>query len=278
MVVDSTLVDRMSRRALVRYQCWPGTSIGCPRREGVPRSLLPAPFVTMEAVILRKQRRGSKRSVVVLGLSATTALCVTLEATRDVVYGPDYRFVLWNLVLGWIPLWLSLSIYDAYRGGARIIRLAPVILLWLLFLPNAPYLMTDLIHLREHLDAPRWFDALLLMLSGATGLLICFASMYLVHAVLRHRLGAVVAWKLIAAILVLVGAGLYLGRFLRWNSWDMLTQPVRRAEQVLPHLTNQDALVRALLLIGLMAGGLSLGYALFFRFVESRRSDTGAAS
>ena len=146
-----------------------------------------------------------------------------------------------------------------------------------LFLPNAPYLATDMIHLRQYGDAPRAYDATLLAGAGTTGLLLGFASLYLVHAELRHRLGSHVAWKLVAAILVLASLGVYVGRVLRWNSWDLLIQPTHCIEQVLPHLTNQDALAHALLLVVLMTGALSLGYTFFYRLLKQRMPNAAQA-
>jgi len=104
---------------------------------------------------------------------------------------------------------------------------------WLVFFPNAPYLLTDLIHLRPRTEAaPFWFDWLMLVSFAVTGLLYACISLSQVHRCLKSKLPD---WRCEAAILGLLGLtgfGIYLGRFARWNSWDILTRP----EMLLAHV------------------------------------------
>ena len=167
---------------------------------------------------LRTRRHAKERLFVLAGLGIATAFCVGLEALREVRYEVHgNRFLLWNLMLAWIPLLLALLIYDRYRRGASLVRLAPALVLWLLFLPNAPYILTDFIHLAPRQRTPLWLAGLTLSAFGWTGLLLGFVSLYLVHAVARHRFGAR-AWYGVFGALALVSAGIYIGRFKRWNS------------------------------------------------------------
>jgi uncharacterized membrane protein len=205
-------------------------------------------------------------------LAVGTGLCLVLEGLREAVYGSDLRFLLWNLVLAWIPLGPALLASVLYRHDGRLLRLVPLLAVWLLFLPNAPYIVTDVVHLREALAAPRWFDALEIGSFAATGLLLGFVSLVLVHAVLRDRVGSATAARLVAAILVLTGVGVYLGRHLRWNSWDLLTRPGHRIGALLPHLTDQAAVTHAVLASGLVAVALAGGYAVFLRLVAMRQA------
>ena len=142
-----------------------------------------------------RTRRYSNERVVVLGVfGLATALCVALEAFREHHYGwIDFRFLLWNLFLAWIPLLLALAVYDGYRRDAPLAVLAPGAVLWLLFLPNAPYLVTDFVHLAPY-GPPLWFDGVLLSTFAWTGLLLGFVSLYLMHALVRHRFGARAGW------------------------------------------------------------------------------------
>ena len=98
-------------------------------------------------------------------------------------------------------------------------------MLWLLFLPNAPYIVTDFVHLTARSTVPLWFDGVELSAFAWTGMLLGFVSLYLVHAVARHRFGGTAGWLGVLAVLGLVSAGVYLGRVKRWNSWDLITQP-----------------------------------------------------
>src|SRR5690242_8692497 len=105
----------------------------------------------------------SRRRLAVIGaLVFASALDVALLVGRIVeTREQSYRFLAWNLLLAWIPLVVALWVYDAFRRDGRRPALVPAIVLWLLFLPNAPYVVTDFVHLREIHGAPVWFDATL---------------------------------------------------------------------------------------------------------------------
>jgi len=195
---------------------------------------------------LRSRRHPSERLVVLAGLGVASALCLGLELVREHRYGAfDFRFLIWNLILAWIPLLLALFVYDRYRRGGRLLVLAPALVLWLLFLPNAPYIVTDFVHLSADTPAPLWLDGVELSAFAWTGMLLGFVSLYLVHAVARRRFGAGPSWAGVLCVLALVGVGVYLGRVKRWNSWDLLTQPGARLAQLHAHLDDPASLTRA---------------------------------
>lgn len=222
---------------------------------------------------LRKRRYSNEREVVLAALGIATLFCVGLELLREVYFrDPDQRLLLWNLFLAWIPLVLSLVIYDRYQGGTTIVRLAPWAALWLLFLPNAPYLVTDFVHLSAHARPPLWFDGMLFSAFAWTGLLLGFISVYLVHAVARDRHGARAAWHGVVAIFALVSVGVGLGRFLRWNSWDVLVRPGRQLAELTAHLTDPGAVARALVVTVVLTCLLSAGYVSFYVLVGIRLS------
>ena len=195
---------------------------------------------------LRTRRSPNERVVVLVGLGVASALCLGLELVREHRYGAyDFRFLIWNLILAWIPLLLALLVYDRYRRGRSMLVLAPALVLWLLFLPNAPYIVTDFVHLSAGSPAPLWLDGVEVSAFAWTGMLLGFVSLYLVHAVARHRLGAVPSWVGVLCVLALVSVGVYLGRVKRWNSWDLLTQPGARLAQLHAHLGDPASLTRA---------------------------------
>ena len=138
---------------------------------------------------LRTRRSPNERIVVLVGLGGASALCLALEYSREHRYATDFRFLVWNLILAWVPLVLALVVYDGYRRSGSLLWLTPFVGLWLLFLPNAPYIVTDFVHLSPSSRAPLWFDGVELSAFAWTGMLLGFVSLYLVHAVLRHRLG-----------------------------------------------------------------------------------------
>lgn len=222
---------------------------------------------------IRTRRYANEREVVLAALGVASLFCLGLEGFRELYFDArGYRFLLWNLVLAWVPLALALGIYDRYRRGTSLARLSPWLVLWLLFLPNAPYIVTDFIHLSPNARPPLWFDGLLFSGFAWTGLLLGFASIYLLHAVARHRYGAQAAWYGVIGLFALVSVGVGLGRFLRWNSWGVIVRPGRHAEQLLKHLTDPGAVARGLALTLLLTFLLSAAYFTFYTLVGIRLS------
>lgn len=135
-----------------------------------------------------------------------------------------YSFLLWNLFLAWVPFQLSVTLTNAVNAN-RWYRYF-LLLSWLLFFPNALYIITDLIHLDEsNGDVPVWYDAILLFTSAITGLIMAFVSLYQVEIFLKKNISRKHTGKLIMAALFLGSFGVYVGRFLRWNSWSIVTKP-----------------------------------------------------
>jgi uncharacterized membrane protein len=230
-------------------------------------------------VSLRARRHPNERLVVLAGLGVASALCVGLELYREEHYGAlGFRFLIWNLILAWIPLLLALLVYDRYRRGTPLLVLAPALALWLLFLPNAPYIVTDFVHLSALSPAPLWLDGVELSAFAWTGMLLGFVSLYLVHAVARHRFGPAPSWVGVLGVLGLVGVGVYLGRVKRWNSWDLLTQPGARLTQLHAHLDDPASLSRAAAISLAVTCLLAAAYLVFYvlmavRFDARRTAD-----
>ena len=133
--------------------------------------------------------------------------------------------LLWNLFLAALPLLWS-SAFQSAVARKRWVWASVAFVLWILFLPNAPYLLTDLIHLRPKPGVPQWYILAMLLSCAATGTLIGYISLLDVHAAIERRFGFTAGWLLALSSLMLCGFGIYLGRFLRWNSWDALTRPM----------------------------------------------------
>ena len=103
--------------------------------------------------------------------------------------------------------------------------LASGLLVWLLFLPNAPYIITDLFHIRELQPPLVWFDTMTLFIFAQTGLLAGLYSVLVIHELVQPLVGRWLVWPLMLGCQLLSGFGIYLGRFGRWNSWDVLGKP-----------------------------------------------------
>lgn len=157
----------------------------------------------------------------------SSGLAVALLAARfyrslSVTHG----HMVWNLFLAWLPYLASLwaaQVHRRYPG--RWWLLLPPGALWLVFFPNAPYIVTDLWHLRAMPGVPIWYDIGLLLLFALTGLFLAVFSLRIMQDVVRRYLGGAASWFFVLAVLGLSGLGIYLGRFLRWNSWDLMLHP-----------------------------------------------------
>jgi uncharacterized membrane protein len=221
---------------------------------------------------MRTRRHPNERLLVLAGLGLASALAMLLELYRQHHYGEaSFRFLLWNLLLAWIPLVLALAVYDWYRRGVGLALLAPAIGLWLLFLPNAPYIVTDFVHLSAADERTTlWFDAIVVSAFAWTGLLLGFASLYLIHAVVRHRFGATLGWAGVLTVLALTSAGVYLGRFLGWNSWDLLVRPGQRLAEIAPGLNQVAVLAHASAVTLLLTALLAATYLVFYALLGAR--------
>ena len=208
-----------------------------------------------------------RRTLAAAALVAASALCVALLEIRVRETGSSYyRFLIWNLILAWVPLVIAVVAYARARRGVG--PLVWVLLVpWLLFFPNAPYLLTDFIHLDEG-PAPLWYDALMLSAFAWTGLMLGFGSLYLVQLILRRAFGAAIAWTAVLAALGLASVGVYIGRFIRFNSWDALLHPLRVAEVVREQLGSVP--LRTAEALVALTTFLAVGYLVFYSFAGLR--------
>ena len=160
-------------------------------------------------------------------VALSTALCMVLIAVRVLLSGSsNYEFLVWNLFLAWLPYLFALWIVAIRRRqpAARWKVVLPGVV-WMLFLPNAPYIVTDFNHLLFRRAFPLMYDIVLIFAFAWTGLLLGVASLHLLEGSVRRAWGNVAAAGFVVLSALLAGAGIYLGRFLRWNSWDVLKRP-----------------------------------------------------
>lgn len=206
----------------------------------------------------------------IAALLASSGLCLALVAARYLYVGVErWGFLVWNLVLAWIPFLAALAVYDGAKAGRGHWRQVTLAAVWLLFFPNAPYILTDLIHLDQYRgEVPLWFDALTLSAFAWTGLLLGLVSLYLMHAVVRTRIAAVRSWVGVVAVLAVASFGIYLGRFHRWNSWDVLTQPETLVADIVRPLADPLAHPKPVVVTLLFTGFLAFAYLVVYAFAE----------
>jgi uncharacterized membrane protein len=167
-----------------------------------------------------------RRLAVVASLAGLSLFVLAMLAVRMLYTGTRVQGGLaWNLFLAWIPFVLALIIYDQGRSYASPPALAVAAVVWLLFLPNAPYVVTDLKYIKGFSGASALYNVVLLASAAWTGLFLGLTSLFLMHAVARRLVGSFNAWALVVGAVALSSFGIYLGRVQRWNSWDVFTRP-----------------------------------------------------
>lgn len=162
-----------------------------------------------------------------LALALFTGFCMVMLALRIYVSGSIiYAFLYWNLFLAVVPFLCSLVIYRFFNHERFSALFVLLLLVWLFFFPNAPYIVTDFLHLKQRAKIPYWYDVLLIFSFAYNGVILALASLRIVHIVLIEKIGGLLSWLFIGVTFFLTGFGVYLGRYLRWNSWDLIQDPL----------------------------------------------------
>jgi uncharacterized membrane protein len=214
----------------------------------------------------------ARRSLVavVLALGLASLLCVSLVEVRG-RYEQDsyYRFLDWNLFLAWVPLGFALAAQACARRRLRVAAIAFGVL-WLLFFPNAPYLLTDFIHLSDSPSTPLWYDGLMLSAFAWTALVLGFVSLHVMQALWRRVAGAVASWAGVVSVLALASVGVYIGRYVGFNSWDALLHPGRVAHVINTQIDNPIRHPRLAGALVALTGFLTAAYLVFYSLAGLR--------
>lgn len=193
-------------------------------------------------------------------LNVACAVCIGLVLAR-VAYSDSGRHLglIWNLFLAWIPFMLAFLAYTVTWRRATLFLVMPLIaFLWLIFFPNAPYMLTDLQDLaRSASDAPLWYDVIIVGWSSWTGMLLGVISLYLMQDIIVRSFGRTAGWVFVFVISALSSFGIYIGRFVRLNSWDILQDPAETAQEVLGIIVDPSMRLAAFTLL----------YTFFFLFI-----------
>jgi uncharacterized membrane protein len=163
---------------------------------------------------------------VLKGLAFFSCFCICLLTVRIINTDTSrFGFLVWNLFLAWVPAYFAWKVvHSAHKG----IGMRPMIWLglWVLFLPNTFYILSDLVHLDVKGDAARLFDAVMIVSFSLAGIGLGLASMLIIHLWLRRFMKGFAAWGCIIIAIAASSFAIYLGRYLRWNSWDIVTNPL----------------------------------------------------
>jgi uncharacterized membrane protein len=169
-------------------------------------------------------------------MAAASVICALLVIAR-IAYSDTSRFrgLLWNLFLAWIPFLVAYLAYAlSWRRQTLYVILPVITFIWLIFFPNAPYILTDLQYLaKKSASAPLWYDVIVMIWFAWTGLLLGLVSLYLMHDIVQRTFSRRLGWLFVFSVSILSSFGVYLGRFVRFNSWDILNDPREIAVTIL---------------------------------------------
>lgn len=172
-------------------------------------------------------------------LAFASAMCLLLLIGRVLLTGSqNYNWMIWNLFLGWIPVIASTYVVRSSKRFTSILWSG----IWFIFLPNAFYMLTDFIYLRSAHGKIFWYDLVFFFSFASTGILIGVLSLYQMQELVTKMKG-VNAGRIFAFVtLCLNGVGVYIGRFLRWNSWDVVTDPLSLMVSLSERFVRTDAI------------------------------------
>ena len=192
----------------------------------------------------------------------TSSLAGAMWLVRFVYTGSiAFIFLLWNLFLAWLPVLFALLArrHQASRLGRWVWGG-----LWLLFFPNAPYLLTDLLHLGQIGRVPIWYDLIMLLTFALAGLFLGFASLFWLHDLVTKTWNQLAGWLFVLVVLGLSSFGVYIGRFLRWNSWDLLLNPSVLLHDLANHLLVRHQLLETAVVTMLLTAVFTASYFIIF--------------
>lgn len=211
-------------------------------------------------------------------LGIATVICFMLAKARmnenyEQQYNYYYGYLLRNLYLAWTPFLIALITYHLKLIHKILRVILPFIcLIWLIFFPNAPYLLTDFQHIQLYSDSPKiWFDVNLLVWFAFTALFLGLISLYLMHQVVQREFGRMAGWALVVTTGFFSSAGIYIGRFLRFNSWDIFQNPARLVNNLLTQSRDPNAV--PITFVFLYTLFLIFIYSLFYVFGNLLQED-----
>lgn len=168
-----------------------------------------------------------------------TGMSLLLLSLRIIYTGNImFAFLVWNLFLAYIPYWLTNPLLKALTEENRNISVGLLFIIWIIFLPNAPYILTDLFHLSPRPEAPIWFDLILILTFALNGMVLWFASVIRFHNLIETKYGIIKGRIFITITVILSSIGIYLGRYGRWNSWDLVTNTQGVFVDILHRITD----------------------------------------
>lgn len=213
-------------------------------------------------------RQIRQQLLITLGLSSTVSLGL-LAARFIATQHTTYWFLAWNLVLAWIPLGIAWWLIARLRTTPWLSFWNLLLtVLWIGFLPNAFYIASDIIHLTKSGTVSLLYDVVMFLSFTFNGFVLGYLGLYGMHQQLRKRLGRQTSYSIIVGVLLLCSFAIYLGRYLRWNSWDILVNPAGLLFDVSEPFINPSSYPRAFTTTAMVFVLLMSVYAVSYQLVK----------
>lgn len=210
-------------------------------------------------------------------LLGNSAVCVSLIFFRLYATGePHFFFLIWNLILAWIPFLFSRMITNAGNRNASTIKLTVLFCFWLLFFPNAPYIITDLFHFHKRPMVPLWFDLVLILSFAWNGLMLGFISLMEIQKFLSKKFSKRTGFLVAILLLIISAFGIYLGRYMRWNSWDIFTNLSLLFQDVKDRFIHPLEHPRTIGVTVFYSAFLIMSYSTFFFLINDHQNEREA--
>ncbi|XDD51288.1 DUF1361 domain-containing protein [Leptospira sp. WS92.C1] len=195
---------------------------------------------------------------------------ILIELRMSISGKKSYMFLKWNLILALIPVLIAYFLLFYYKIRKRSIDFIFIflILVWLVFFPNSPYIVSDFIHLKPKPGIPLWFDILLIFSFAWNGLFSGYLSLRIIHNVLDDKFNELISWIFILAVAPLAALGVYIGRFYRWNSWDIITNPFALYDDMIEIMIRLKENHRLLGILILMSISIFFGYLIIYSLTQ----------
>jgi uncharacterized membrane protein len=184
----------------------------------------------------------------------------------------QFWFMGWNLFLAWFPLLFAYWLEKSLRTDRWLsLKNAGISFLWLAFMPNSFYMVTDLIHIKKSTTGSLLLDAAMFMSFAITGLLLGCMSVYLVHRQLAKRTSTDMTWAFLLGFFLLSAVAVYLGRNMGWNSWDLILNPFFIVFDISSLFTSAERLSVSVGITILFFGFITTTYLAFYSGLRSIR-------
>ena len=172
-------------------------------------------------------------------LALSMAFSIALVMARIAYTGKlTFIWLIWNLFLAWLPYRISSWLQQQPSVQTNKWKFAAVSFVWLLFIPNAFYILTDLFHLGVYHNVPNWLDLTLIISFAWNGLLLGILSVRQMEKIMQPYLRGMHELLFIYPIMWLNALGVYIGRYPRFNSWDIISNPFGLAAYILQMLCH----------------------------------------